>query len=247
MVAYFAIMAIKPIAASRLYQHIADEIGRLIDAGEFGPGDRLPGERDLARKLAVSRSSLREALSALEIAGRVTIKLGSGVYVRAARRTRTAASTGAKGEISPFDVLRARRLVEAEAAALAARHATARQIAGIGAAFTRLSAQMLGDRRLPDGDRQFHVRIAEASGNSALAKLVHALWEEQRHPLSARIEALFVTPLRRHDNIAEHRAILDAIRGRDPVAARSAMRLHIRNAERQRLALLRHQPGIFTR
>jgi GntR family transcriptional repressor for pyruvate dehydrogenase complex len=246
-VAYFPIMAIKPIAAPRLYQHIADEIGRLIDTGEFTPGDRLPGERDLARKLAVSRSSLREALSALEIAGRVTIKVGSGVYVRATRQARRPKTASAREEISPFDVLRARRLVEAEAAALAARHATARQLAGIAAAFTRLSAQMIEDRPLPDGDRQFHVRIAEACGNSALAQLVHVLWEERRHPLSARIEALFVTTRRKLDNIAEHRAILDAIRSRDPAGARSAMRRHLRNAERQRLALLRHQPEKLAR
>jgi DNA-binding FadR family transcriptional regulator len=234
-------MAIKPIAAPRLYQRIADEIGRLIDAGEFKRGERLPGERELARKFDVSRSSLREALSALEIAGRVTIRLGSGVYVRAGDRARREAVPAALDEISPFDVLRARQVVEAEAAALAARNATPRQIAGIQSAFERLAAQMLEDRTLPEGDRQFHVRIAEAAGNSALAKLVHVLWEDRRHPLSARLESLFVTTRRKRDNIDEHRAILEAIRRRDPAAARRAMRTHLRNAERQRLALLRRQ------
>jgi DNA-binding FadR family transcriptional regulator len=197
----------------------------------------------------VSRSSLREALSALELAGRVTIKVASGVYVREARKPRRAQSVPvppSEAEISPFDVLRARCVVETEAAALAARHATARQIAGIAAAFTRLSAQMLERHARNDGDRQFHVRIAEASGNSALAKLVHTLWEEQSHPLSARIEALYVTTRRKRDNIAEHRAILDAICDRDPAKARSAMRRHIRNAERQRLALLRHPAEVLT-
>jgi DNA-binding GntR family transcriptional regulator len=73
------------------------------------------------------------------------------------------------------------------------------------------------------------------------------LWEERRHRLSARIEALFVTTRRKLDNIAEHRAILDAIRNRDSAGARSAMRRHLRNAERQRLALLRHLPEHVTR
>ena len=79
-------MSIQPIAAPRLYQRIAEAIAGLIDAGEFAPGDRLPAERDLARKLRVSRASLREALSALELDGYVEIRVGSGVYVQPRRR-----------------------------------------------------------------------------------------------------------------------------------------------------------------
>ena len=91
-----------------------------------------------------------------------------------------------------------------------------------------------------EGDRLFHVRIAEAAGNTALAEIVRHLMGRLRHlPLNARLEALFVTMQRRRDNIGEHRRILDAIRARDPGAARVAMRRHLVNAERQRLALLR--------
>jgi GntR family transcriptional regulator, transcriptional repressor for pyruvate dehydrogenase complex len=235
-------MHIKPIAAPRLYQHIADEIGRLIDSGEFKLGERLPGERDLAQKFKVSRASLREALSALEIAGRVTIKVGSGVYVRTSSPRRTTAAKPNEDELPPFDVLKARRLVEAETAALAAQHATPPQLKSLSQVFARLSERMREARKLPAEDREFHILIAEASGNGALAKLVRILWEEQYQPLAARIDVLFVTHERRRDNIAEHRAILDAILGRDPAAARAAMKKHIRNAERQRLALVQGQP-----
>jgi len=233
-------MSIEPIAAPRLYQHIADALGRLIDAGEFAVGQRLPGERELARKLGVSRTSLREALSALELEGRVEIRVGSGVYVRAPRRSRTPRQRAAvPGEESPFDVLRARRVIEAETAALAARHASAAQVAAIAEAFAQLAADMRANRARSEGDRLFHVRIAEAGGNSALAAIVRDLWDAHRQPLNARLSALFVTVARRRDNIGEHRAILDAIRTRDPAAARSAMRRHLANAERQRLALMR--------
>lgn len=133
-------MSIQPIAAPRLYQRIAETIAGLIDAGEFAPGDRLPAERDLARKLLVSRASLREALSALELDGYVEIRVGSGVYVQPRWRTgKRAAFADRNGEVSPFDTLRARRLIEAETAALAARHASAEQIAAIEAAFARLA------------------------------------------------------------------------------------------------------------
>jgi GntR family transcriptional repressor for pyruvate dehydrogenase complex len=236
-------MPIQPIAAPRLYQRIAEAITALIDGGEFPPGDRLPGERELARRLGVSRTSLREALSALELSGRLDIRMGSGVYVKAApgrkpARTRAARET----EGSPFAVLQARRLVEAETAALAARHATPAQLAGIREAFAQLADDMRANRPASEGDRLFHLRIAEAGGNAALAGIVRDLWEAHRRPLDARLEVLFVTDERRRDNIGEHRAILDAIRARDPAAARSAMRRHLANAERQRLALMR-EPG----
>jgi len=232
-------MSIKPIAAPRLYQRIAEALGRLIDAGELAAGQRLPGERELARKLGVSRTSLREALSALELEGRVDIRVGSGVYVRAARRSRaTRRHADAAEEESPFDVLRARRVVEAETAALAARHATTAQVAAIAEAFAQLAADMRANRARSEGDRLFHVRIAEAGGNRALAAIVRDLWAAHRRPLNARLGALFVTIARRRDNIGEHRAILDAIRAHDPAGARSAMRRHLTNAERQRLALM---------
>ncbi len=130
-------------------------------------------------------------------------------------------------------------MVEAETAALAARHASAAQVAAIEQAFARLAADMRANHAASAGDRLFHVRIAEAGGNGALADIVRNLWTAQRDPLAARMEALFVTGARRRDNIGEHRRILDAIRAHDPAAARRAMRDHLANAERQRLALMR--------
>ncbi|MCE2690003.1 MAG: GntR family transcriptional regulator, partial [Rubrivivax sp.] len=131
-------MSIQPIRAPRLHERIAQEIAQLIVAGTFKPGTRLPAERQLAQSLKVSRSSLREALSALELRGLLEIRLGSGAYVRrratgpvpgrsadeAADGCGTPAEAAAESELSPFDVLRARRIVEPEAAALAARQAT---------------------------------------------------------------------------------------------------------------------------
>lgn len=233
-------MSLAPIEAPRLFRRIADALAASIEAGEFATGERLPGERELARRLQVSRSSLREALSTLELEGKVEIRLGSGVYVRA-RPARRAAMRAAPAEEarSPIDVMRARRVVEAETAALAARHATPPQVHAIEQAFERLAEDMRANRAHSEGDRLFHVRIAQASGNTALAEVVANLWGTQREPLATRMEALFVTGRRRRDNIGEHRRILDAIRAHDPAAARRAMREHLRNAERQRLALLR--------
>jgi DNA-binding FadR family transcriptional regulator len=229
---------IRPIAAPRLYHRIAEELERLIDSGAFAPGERLPSERELARSLAVSRSSLREALGALELKRRIAIKVGSGAYVTAAKPRGPPLPAGGS-EMSPFDVLRTRRIVEAEAAALAARHATPAQLRAMAQAFGRLAVDMRGNRMQSPADRDFHLCIAAASGNTAIARVIELLWDEGGQPLAARIEALFVTRSRKRDNVGEHRAILDAIRGKDPAAARRAMRTHLLNAERQRMTLLR--------
>lgn len=230
-------MSIKPIVAPRLYQRIAEELVRLIDSGSFKPGERLPAERDLAAQLAVSRSSLREALSSLEMAGRVEIRLGSGVYVLAASRRK--ARPVVTAQTSPFDVLRARLLIEPEAAALAARHAGVAQVKALEGIFARLSAAMRADIALPEADREFHVSIARAGGNTAIEMVVASLWSQWIDPLNARMSELFVTRGHKEDSIEEHRAVLVAIRARDPVAARRAMRRHLACVGRQRMSLPR--------
>ena len=234
-------MKIDPIAAPRLYQRIAGELTRLIDEGIFKVGGRLPAERELARQMQVSRSSLREALSTLELSGRVEIRIGSGVYVRAARRKRVLDSE--PGQTPPFDVLRARLLVEPEAAAQAARQADGKQIKVMEVAFARLAADMRSDHVLPASDRKFHLCIARASGNAAIEMMVERLWAEWMRPLNERMSKLFVTHDHKRDSIEEHRAVLDAIRARDPAAARRAMKHHLASVGRQRMSMPHAKEG----
>ncbi len=111
-------MPIQPIATRRLYVQIADQIRAMIGAGEVAPGARLPAERDLARQLGVSRPSLREALIALEIEDLLDVRVGSGIYAsQPGERSRSAELADASG---PFEVIRARWMIEGECAALAA-------------------------------------------------------------------------------------------------------------------------------
>ena len=229
-------MPIKPITAPRLYQRIAEEIERLMDGGTFKAGERLPAERALASQLQVSRSSLREALSALELQGRVEIRVGSGVYVSARRRL--ARPQPPSSSASPFEISRARRLIEGEAAALAARHATPAQIKALQKAFTRLAADLRARKAMSPADRQFHLCVAQASGNAALVKVIEQLWNERSGPLDTRMDELFVFPDDKRDKIGEHRAVLDAIVGRDPAGAKRAMRGHLESVARQWMASL---------
>ncbi|TGQ60706.1 FadR family transcriptional regulator, partial [Mesorhizobium sp. M1C.F.Ca.ET.212.01.1.1] len=104
------------MSANRLYQTIASKLRKLIEDGEFPPGSRLPGERELAERFGVSRVTIREAEIALEAQGWIAIRIGSGVHVK----PRPAQVPGGLPDVSAFDLTAARAVFEAEAAALAA-------------------------------------------------------------------------------------------------------------------------------
>ncbi len=222
-------MPIQIVEPRRLYRQIADQIAALIRRGEYKPGARLPPERDLAKKLGVSRPSVREALIALEVEGFVEVRIGSGVYVADARRMSSRRPV-LPPDSGPFELIDARRFVESECAALAARHATATHIRQMRSAL----ASMKRDQRkhvVPlDGDHLFHLCIAEASGNSALALLVRTLWAQRTGPLFLQLEHHFDTPALWRAAIEEHEAVLAAIESHDPATARTAMRRHLMHA-----------------
>ena len=121
----------------RLYRQIADQLRSLIGNGEFTVGARLPAERDLARQFGVSRPSVREALIALEVEGWVEVRTGSGVYVqdRAQRKAERLPGT----EWGPLELIRARRVVEGETAALAAAQARRKDLDAMARAMTTSS------------------------------------------------------------------------------------------------------------
>lgn len=224
-------MPIQAVDSRRLYRQIADQITALIDGGEYAAGARLPPERDLARQLGVSRPSVREALIALEVEGYVDVRVGSGVYVtgpsQPARSAPLAADSG------PFELIRARSLVESECAALAARTATREQVRTIEEALERMEGDRERGRMPLASDRLFHLRIAEASGNSALALVVKTLWGERTGPLFLRLEHHFDTPALWGTAIREHREIVRAIARHDAAGARAAMRRHMHEAARR--------------
>lgn len=229
-------MPIQALEPRRLYRQIADQIAALIRRGEFKPGSRLPPERDLAKQLGVSRPSVREALIALEVEGFVEVRIGSGVYVTSADSRRAGGRVGKAAlppDSGPFELIEARRLVESECAAQAARHASAAQVRRMKAALASMRTD--GRRNVVplEGDQRFHECVADASGNSALAMLVRTLWAQRTGPLFLRLEHHFDTPALWSAAIAEHQAILAAIESRDPGAARAAMRRHLDMAARR--------------
>lgn len=214
-------MPFQPIEPRRLYRQIADQIRVLIQGGEFPIGARLPPERDLALKLGVSRPSVREALIALEVEGWVEVRMGSGIYVRS-----TDAADSVVAE-SPLETIRARQLVEGELAAQAAELATPEHVAGLRAALQTMQAEAAAGQVPIQGDRLFHMRIAETVNNSVLLRVVGELFDERHNPLSLKLGDYFENPASWQAAIAEHTSVVDAIAAGDACSARHAMRHHL--------------------
>lgn len=213
-------MPLQAIEPQRIYQHVADQLAALIRAGEFRAGQRLPPERDLAKKLGVSRPVVREAMVALEIAKMVEVRIGAGAYVRDHAASRPAEMPDAGP--SPFDLIEARKTVEGETAAMAA-----------------LSLDVVAVERITDAienDRAFHVAVASATGNSVLVSIVENLWLGMHQPVFVRLSARAGLPIDPARLAEEHRRVRDAIAQGDPEAARAAMRNHLAAVE---LAMLR--------
>jgi DNA-binding FadR family transcriptional regulator len=228
-------MPLKVLEPRRIYREIAEQIAALIASGELPPNSRLPSERDLAQRLGVSRPPVREALIALEVEGLVDVRMGSGVYVRQEAASRAATWRVRKaGEIGPFELLAARRMVESMIAIEAAKNASRVQIDAIAEtvdAIRRDDAQHY-DLRHP-ADRLFHVRVAEASGNTALVLMTNVLWDLRDGSLHRRIEEYFSTHSLRDRSNQDHADILGAIRAHDPRAAGGLMRRHLDRVQRE--------------
>lgn len=212
----------------RLYRVVADRIQALIRDEHIQPGERLPSERDLAIKLSVSRASLREALLALELGGMIEVRGGSGVYVSAAAPSAAALQEAGPG---PFEVLSARRLIEAEVAAIAARMATDSAVDAILRAVVEMERQHADKSSNEQADRNFHLAIARATGNSALVGVMGYLWDQRGH-LWHKLKEHFQTEELRLETLADHRRIVEAIAARDPAAAKRAMRAHLERVTR---------------
>ncbi len=223
-------MPFQSIEPRRLYRQIADQIRALIKSGEYSAGSRLPPERDLAKQLGVSRPSVREALIALEVEGLVEVRIGSGIYVQAPteHRAESGASEAAAG---PFELLRARYVIESECAALAAKSAKRSQVHAIADVLDQMEKELETCVEQPlGGDRDFHMRIAEATGNGALVAVVKLLWDERTGPLYKQLEYHYDSPSLWGNAMAEHRAIHKAIAAKDASGARAAMQRHLNQA-----------------
>jgi len=240
-------MPIKKLENPRIYRQIADQLKQLIDNNEFPPGSRLPAERELASQLQVSRASVREALIALEVIGLVDVRVGNGVIVRqqpgAPSQEPVMSQAGRNqwtdvddelnieldftAELPPFSLLQTRRLIEPETAALAARNASDEELTAIRQAYEQNCRDNRQGSATHPGDRLFHIRIAQASGNPAYAFIIAHLLGHRYGTMFRSLQQHYTPQDMPHRSESEHLEILTALEARDSRAAKKAMKEHL--------------------
>ncbi len=210
------------MAKKRLYQTVAAKIEALISSGKYPVGSRLPAERDLAEQFDVSRVAIREAEIALQAVGRIEIKTGSGAYVLDSKRT----NLNELPTVSAFELTEARAIFEAEAAALAADRIDDDTLTELQGYIDIMATTGPFDETIEFADRDFHRTIANASGNAAITHVIETLWKlrTEIEPVKTVYESVCSND--GEARATEHSDILDALRDRNPDAARLAMRHH---------------------
>lgn len=208
----------------KLYQQIARTIAKSINDGRYGPGDRLPSERELADDFGVSRPTIRDAMIALEFQGLVEARQGSGVYVNATATPET--DDSAEMEVGALELTEARRLFEGEACALSAATVTDETLAQLDQIVGQMARSFAPDEveRL---EQEFHLTIARATGNAAIEAGVEDLWTLRLQSPSC---VAMLRRARAHsggDFADQHRQIVAALRQRDSKAARHAIHAHL--------------------
>lgn len=216
----------------RLYRQVAEQIRALIEAGELKPGTRLPPERELAERFAVSRPTVREALIVLEVEGHIQIRMGSGVYI-----SQKSQGSGELRQLEdtegPLEILQARCLIESAIAEGAARRVTRAGLQRIDATLERM-ARSLDDPEVALGcDRDFHTAIADMIGNSALKHFTGLIYDSRMSPYFTKLASYFEGPHTWKLALEEHHIIRDALATGDPAAAREAMRSHLTLAQKR--------------
>ena len=235
----------KSLEPQRLYRQIAKQIQGLISSGEFAVGSRLPAERDLAIQLGFSRPSVREALIALEVEGVIDVRTGSGIYVKTLGKKKNPKTSAidTPAEWGPLEVMRARSLIEAEMAALAAEHANDQDVKAMATALKAMQKDAQAGRIPRDSDIAFHMAIAKACANSVMQDTLGLYLQARNGPLFERLGDYFESPASWVAAIEEHQEVLHAIESRDPKLARRTMQKHLNQAHKRFSASWRSAPS----
>jgi GntR family transcriptional regulator, transcriptional repressor for pyruvate dehydrogenase complex len=218
------------IRKNRVHEEVAKQIEAFI-LQKLRPGDKLPAERELAELLGVSRSSIRDAIRRLELMGLVEPRQGAGTVVR---------EISADALVNPLanviqhkrqlvgELLDFRRMLEPPLAARAATHASAEDVAAMEDILRRQGVKVRGGDVAVEEDTEFHYRIAMASGNSVVLKVLDVVMDLLRETRERSLQSVG----RPQKSLAGHRRILAAIRRHDAMAAQAAMRQHIADVEK---------------
>ena len=229
--------ALRPLERSRrLYEDVGERLGDFVRESSMKPGDQFPAERELAQKLQVSRTSVRQSFVVLQALGFVDVRHGEGVFLRRTRGFGDSLAKLLERRRRLPDVLEAREALEVKLAELAAIHRGDADLEAMRAALTLMQTEIESGGLGIEGDSSFHHAIALAARNQVLLHLIDAMAEVIQE---SRVESL-TEPGRPPRSLEAHGRILSAIESMNAQLAAEAMRQHLRVVAD--VSLLRWQP-----
>jgi len=211
---------------SQLTMQVVEHVRSLIASGEVKPGDRLPPERDLARQLKISRSSLRAGIGFLSAMGVLKSRHGAGTFVSSGPPALDSSSLSVLGALHgflPWQMFEARLVLESNVAALAAERATDEHIAELAEEVAEMYAALADPREYLIHDVRFHRTVARAAGNPILGALMETITANLYDYRSKTVHN--AQDLK--ESAEMHREIYRAIRSHNPAQARHAMEQHL--------------------
>ncbi|MBO0703868.1 MAG: FadR family transcriptional regulator [Candidatus Dormibacteraeota bacterium] len=243
----------RTVMRRNLREQIVDVIGGELASGRLQPGDALPPEEVLLQRYHVSRTVLREAVNVLAGKGILDARPRRGTVVRPRSEWNQLdpvvlawhrAGDGGRGREEDGEridrLMEVRRIVEPEAAALAAQRATSEDLAAMRREYESMERAVESPEDFMEADLSFHVACLYACRNDYLAPIAHAI----RTEMMASLRVTNRDPKRNRDvSLPLHKAILDAVLARDPDGAAEAMRRHLDDTERRRATAKRQVPA----
>lgn len=224
----------RPVKTKKVYEEIIEQIKKLIVDGKLQPGDKLLSERELSEKLNVSRASVREAFSALEMMGVIAIRPGEGSFVR---------QVSFEGMLEPLSfilqmeiedimhLLEVRKILEVETAALAALRATPEDLEDLHGALNEMLDEVRKGEIGDTADATFHFTIAKAANNPVLIKVMNTVSDLMNTSFRSSRQKLFLVENMPAVLYNDHAEICEAIAARNPNLARMKMREHLTMVE----------------
>ncbi|MGF1722966.1 FCD domain-containing protein [Vibrio kyushuensis] len=227
-----------PFEAKRPYQELGLLLRQELADGCYSVGDRLPPERDIAERLNVSRTVVREAIIMLELENLVEVKKGSGVYVLNIPSDLNGREHVISDDSGPFEMLQARQLLESNIAEFAAIQVTPSDIVKMRNALEIERNEIASGSENCVGDETFHLCIAEATQNSVLIDMLKHSWARRENsPMWKKLHTHIGGVDYREEWLEDHARILAAMQRKDPIAAKNAMWQHLENVKQRLLEL----------
>ncbi len=222
---------LRPIKTKKIYEEIVEQVRQLILNGHLKPGDRLPSEKQLIDSFRVSRSSIREALSALEMMGIVEVRTGEGAYICQMEPDKIASSfiwAFSLERSSVLELLEVRRMIEVQAAGFAAERITLKELEQLEVI---LHNMMDGSSSWEKADHCFHVSIAHATHNKITIRLMDTISDHLQHLIRVSYPTLFEYKYTPDLLFKEHLDIFNSLKERDIEKAQSSMLQHLLGVE----------------